>query len=551
MPSSRSDIYKLQKSIFDYMKKKALSYECEVSKELISYQIDQKKYSHRKFDISHFNELLESINQSHIVYLGDFHSFDQSSRNLERLMRVISKKDTNFTIGVEVVHIENQFIIDQYLAGHLTELEFLEEINYHESWRFPWFHYKKFFDIAKENNLKILALNSSGNLEERDQKAAEILAKYYKENPQSKILVLFGEYHIMPNKLPLRVEKIIDIKDSSLKQLIIHQNLDEVYWKSIKEDSHVQNQIIKFNEFEFSLQTSAPWIKYESMIYWYENLCDDPEFDIHEYIIESKHVSFNSGVIDNFHYICQKIHHALNLNLSEDDLEDFNLYDHQKLEYVMDRLNEIDKVTLKSFYTRLVKKGRNFRFPYANNYYCSSYSMNRLSFLAGIHIQSLVLKSKDSNYEDVLLDRDQVSKFMYLLNQCMVAYFSSKLINPYRKCDMYQDLSISLNSSKTPEKAKTKLKLSIDLLECRSNDHITLKDLLKGVPLNSLYASAKTVGYLLGDLLYENFYKVNSEDFQGILEILYSPEYKEEQFKKLIKTVLPKETYKDLKKRFF
>ena len=23
------------------------------------------------------------------------------------------------------------------------------------------------------------------------------------------------------------------------------------------------------------------------MIYWYENLCDDPDFDIHEYIIEN------------------------------------------------------------------------------------------------------------------------------------------------------------------------------------------------------------------------------------------------------------------------
>ena len=34
------------------------------------------------------------------------------------------------------------------LDSTLTEKEFLESINYHESWKFPWHHYKQFFDYA-------------------------------------------------------------------------------------------------------------------------------------------------------------------------------------------------------------------------------------------------------------------------------------------------------------------------------------------------------------------------------------------------------------------
>ena len=70
---------------------------------------------------------------------------------------------------MEIVHQKNQEEITRYLNGTITELEFLEGINYHESWRFPWNHYKTFFDLAKKKNFEIIALNSEGTLKERDE----------------------------------------------------------------------------------------------------------------------------------------------------------------------------------------------------------------------------------------------------------------------------------------------------------------------------------------------------------------------------------------------
>jgi hypothetical protein len=530
------------------MKKKALSYEGHISPELKSYQKDQKKFASRDFDLSSLKELTKSIINSNIVYIGDFHSFDQSSRNLTRLLRGNKTIKQKITLGVEIVHEVNQEIIDQYLNRYITELEFLESINYHESWRFPWNHYKKFFDLAREEGHKIIALNSEGTLSQRDEKAAKLIYDYQQNNPEDIIVVLFGEYHIAPDKLPARVSKISNDK---LTQTIIHQNIDEVYWKMAYDNIESKNQIVKFDDDEYSLQTSAPWIKYESMIYWYENILEDPDFDIHEYMIETGRMLFNSSVVDNFLYICEKISSSLKLNISNEQLEDFNLYDHQKLEIVLDKIQKVKKPTIVNFYTRLLKKSRPFRLPQSNSYYCSSYSMNRISFLAGVHIQNILLTNKDSNYEKVLLGKNQVNKFTFLFYQCMMAYFSSKLINPYRKCDLYLDMEANLKNRYTPKAKRENIGLALEIINNRIKDPQPLKEILRNVPLKQSYAASKALGYFLGDVLYSEFYKKGHEEFVSILNILLTPDYEEKNFMKLVDTLFKDVEYKKCRKRFF
>ncbi len=547
MKSSSSDVMTLQKNIFQYMKKKALSYEGHVSPELKSYQKAQKKFACREFSSSSLKELTNSIIESNIVYIGDFHSFDQSSRNLDRLLRTNKDSKKKIALGVEVVNESNQHIINQYLNRYITELELLESINYHESWRFPWNHYKKFFDLAREEGHQVMALNSEGSLLERDAKAAKLISDFHVKNPDTILVVLFGEYHIIPDKLPAEVKKL----RPDVKQTIIHQNLDEVYWKLATENSESSNQVVKFDKREFALQTSAPWIKYESMIYWYENILEDPEFDIHEYMIETGCMLFNSSVIDNFLYICEKISKSLNLDIPSYELEDFNLYDHQKLDRVLERIREVKKPTIVNFYTRLLKKSRPFRLPQSNSYYCSSYSMNRISFLAGVHIQNILLSEKSEDYENVLLRKDQVNKFLFLLYQCMMAYFSSKLINPYRKCDLFIDMEKNLKNRYTPKAKRENLGLSLEIIKHKSKDQGPLKELLRSIPLKRLYACAKGLGYFMGDVLYTNYYKKSDPNFSKILEILLTPDFGEENYYKLHKLIFKNDELENYKKRFF
>src|SRR5690606_20392228 len=131
---------------------------------------DQEKLGKRKFEAVPLAELFDRIDRSRVVYLGDFHTFDQSSRTLERLLRhMLSNKGHPLALGMEMIHEKDQLALDSFIQGVITEQEFLESINYRESWRFPWRHYRPFFELARTKKLEIIALNSQGSLSKRDE----------------------------------------------------------------------------------------------------------------------------------------------------------------------------------------------------------------------------------------------------------------------------------------------------------------------------------------------------------------------------------------------
>ncbi|ATH08739.1 hypothetical protein BIY24_12510 [Halobacteriovorax marinus] len=542
----KTNIQKVRKNIYNYMKNKAHALEGNLSPELISYQRSQNRYSNRDFLISSFQNLVKSLKKSKVIYLGDFHSFDQSSRNFQRIMRPLSKSKLPLTLGVEFVHIEHQKHIDNYLANNITEIEFLENINYYESWRFPWAQYKVFFELARESGHRILALNSIGSLSARDKRAAKILVQYMKDHPKDKLLVLFGEYHITPSKLP---KQVLTRSKEKFTQTIVHQNLDKVYWKL--EDTQMgrkKTQVIEFDENEFSIQSSAPWVKYESMIYWYENLLEDPDFDIHQYMMESGLKSFTENANDTFLFLTEKMLGALNFKIPSSYIEDFNLHDHQKMSFILKKAEAIKSKSVSKYFKNLVIKGRSFKVPNTNDYYCSNYSINRLSYLGGVHIWHLKRKLDKLQTVATLSSNSQEKRFTFLVYQFCYAYFCSKIINPYRKCDLYADI---FEKSRMKENRDTHYyKLCLELIEY---DHIEIdiNKTLKGLSLDKVYKIAKIIGYMFGDLFFDFHFEKNSKKYLSINEILCEKEIEEENYIDLCKALLPKRKYKAYKKRFF
>lgn len=537
----------LQRGIYTYLKNKAKSFEGQVSNEFSRYRKDHERHGKSEFKICNFNTLLKAIDKSNIIYLGDFHTFDQSSRNLQRLLRVLIKDNDSYILGVEFVHKKHQKYIDSYLEGHITEIEFLESIQYHESWRFPWSYYRHFFVLAKKMQMKIVALNSDGGLKKRDMVAASILKELYEENEDKKILVLFGEYHIVPSKLPGIVKK--SIHNKKFKQTIIHQNLDEVYWRLVDKKGGT-DRIVAFGPHEYVLQTSPPWIKYESMIYWYEHLSEDPDFDIHESVLEQEGAfTFNSNTVDNFAYITSQINQNLKLGLSSYEIEDFNLYDHQNLDFIHDKLEHLKTKSLTNFYVKLIKCGRSFKIPDTKNYYCPSYSINRLAFLAGIHLYlQLLQKKKDgANEYDYLIRTKTHTKFIFFCYQSFMGYFSSKLINPYRKCDRYQDLLKQLRNSKTKVSDKKILRLCLDVMKAKT----PLESIFEKASDLDAFMVARKLGYLLGDIYFEEAYTKKSKGSKEVLKAIMNFDFEEKAFKNILKALLPRETYRTTKKNLF
>ncbi len=533
----KSQIVNLRKKIYQNLKNKALSYE-DFNPELQKYLKDQIRYSNREFNIVEMEDLKKQVLNTDVLFLGDFHTFDQNIRNVLRILKFIISNKNNCIIGLEMVAANKQFFIDTYLEGHITELEFLESINYHDSWRFPWTHYKLIYELAKENNIKIIGLNRTGSLEQRDHEAANIIQEARNESPNSSFLVLYGELHISPNKIP----KLLNQKCPGLEMTILHQNLDEVYWKLIAQD--IEQGIVSFTPNEYCIISAPPWIKYESMIYWYENLCDDPDFDIHHYIIENGKKIFSDDTKDNFLNIVNMIINHLNIVADEEEIENFNLHDHTNLEYIEEQVQGLDKNVLTQFYDYLIATNKSFQLPGSSIFYCSSYSMNRISYLAGIHILHIQLKSREIYPQDILNSRSSTKKIILFIWEAMSAYFFSKIINPHRKCEMYLDLQTSLNDKSLSQKEIHWNQISLKVL-----DGEDISSLTKGLKLTDLYEISLNVGHILGEYLYikttelknENIYKNHVKDIM----------VDKRRYQKLQKIILRDIPYQNHNKRYF
>jgi uncharacterized iron-regulated protein len=525
----KSEIIKLRKKIYHNLKNKAFSLE-EQSSELTQYYADQVKASQRTFEISTLDELSKKVLSSKVIYLGDFHTFDQNIRNVLRIVKFILSNKSKCIIGLEMISSQHQFYLDAYVEGHLTDLEFLECINYHHSWRFPWTHYKLIFELAKKYKLKMIALNTEGNLKKRDQFAAEKIKKKLQENPNAHFLIFYGELHITNNKIPLLIQQSIP----GINTTIIHQNLDEVYWKLITQNK--EQGVVKFTDDEFCIVTAPPWVKYESMIYWYENVDDDPDFDIHEYIIENGAKIFNEDTHENFYNICLELIGHLDLDYIANDLEDFNLYDHSQLEYIEEELETNLPPSVFQFYKFLIQTNKSFRLPHKNTFYCSSYSMNRISYLAGVHILHYILTKKNIFTHDILNTKSNQKKFLLFCYEAIFAYFFSKIINPHRKCEMYQEL-LQLENKEA--------QIAIAILD----DGKKIAPHLKYCSLQVIHQCALYVGHILGEYLYFKMTKQKTPiHFKAFFQ---SIEITPKHFHQTKKNLLSELNYKKHFKRYF
>tara|TARA_Y100000780_G_scaffold232595_1_gene268757 strand:- start:58217 stop:59746 length:1530 start_codon:yes stop_codon:yes gene_type:complete len=508
--------------------------EGSVSEELKSYREDQLSYSQRPFSSSNIEDLKKSVLTSNVVYLGDFHTFDQNIRNVLRILRVAAQENRKCIIALEMVDAKFQYCIDAYMEGHLTELEFLESVQYHESWRFPWTHYKLIFELAKETGARILGINTTGGLTERDVFAANVLAQTLEKEPSTHILVVYGELHISPNKIP----KLLSSRRPGTIQTIVHQNLDEVYW-TMKEES-ANDPIIAFSEREFCINSAPPWVKYESMIYWYENLDSDPDFDIHEYIIEKGKKIFSEDTHENFLGICLELVETAKVDISEEELEDFNLHDHTGLEFIEEKIENLEDQELLAFYQNLIATGQSFRLPSDNVFYCSSYSMNRISYLAGIHIFHSYLKLEDKNQSSPVINKEPSQTASLFILENMYAFFFSKIMNPHRKCEMYWNLKRVFNA-----RGDKTVKASLQVL-----DGEDLTTTIKSLSLFEIHQVAQYVGHIFGEYIYLRLFHMEENELKLQTDFL-DKGYETKSFEQIRKTLLDGLDYKSHKKRYF
>ena len=241
-------------------------------------------------------ELSEAVQNSDLVYGGDFHALAQAQRTHLRILRSI-KKNRSVVLALEAFQISAQTWLDQYTSNEI-DLETLRvKSKWDRTWGFPWDHYRPLLELARERGFKLLALNSPArsqavDLARRERAAAKQIAKSCRRYPDALTYVIFGDLHLSPTHLPLHVNEALGEQrlPKRLRALTIFVNSEKVYFELAKRGLELEVDVVKFSDSSYCVLSTPPWVKWQSYLIFLDQagtteisidlrLDDESEFD--------------------------------------------------------------------------------------------------------------------------------------------------------------------------------------------------------------------------------------------------------------------------------
>ncbi len=107
-----------------------------------------------------FPALVNALDHNRVVFVGEIHDRYDHHLNQLALLQALHQRNPNIAIGVEWFQQPFQNVINDYLAGKITEAEMLGRSGYYDRWRYDYRLLRPIMEYAKANRLPVLALNA-------------------------------------------------------------------------------------------------------------------------------------------------------------------------------------------------------------------------------------------------------------------------------------------------------------------------------------------------------------------------------------------------------
>lgn len=106
-----------------------------------------------------FTKMVKEIKDSRFVYVGESHnSLPVHDVQLE-VIKALYGQDPHLAIGLEMLPVGVQEVLDRWSRGELSEEEFIRDVRWYVNWNFNFGFYEGIFAFAREKNIPIFALN--------------------------------------------------------------------------------------------------------------------------------------------------------------------------------------------------------------------------------------------------------------------------------------------------------------------------------------------------------------------------------------------------------
>ncbi|MGR3219930.1 MAG: ChaN family lipoprotein, partial [Candidatus Anammoxibacter sp.] len=106
-------------------------------------------------------DLIGMLRHVSVVYIGETHdNYAGHQIQLDVIKSLYRESSGKIAIGMEMFQKKSQKKLDSWISGKITEKEFLKEVWYPD-WGFEYEYYREIIEFAKENKIKIIALNAN------------------------------------------------------------------------------------------------------------------------------------------------------------------------------------------------------------------------------------------------------------------------------------------------------------------------------------------------------------------------------------------------------
>lgn len=111
-----------------------------------------------------FEEMAQEMMKNHFIYVGETHNSLAIHEIQLKVIQTLHQRDKNLIIGLEMLPVSSQEVLNKWSLGILTTEEFLRESRWYVHWNLNFSFYEKIFQFAKENRIPLYALNASRDL---------------------------------------------------------------------------------------------------------------------------------------------------------------------------------------------------------------------------------------------------------------------------------------------------------------------------------------------------------------------------------------------------
>ncbi|MBW4668599.1 MAG: ChaN family lipoprotein [Cyanomargarita calcarea GSE-NOS-MK-12-04C] len=129
-----------------------------------TYAQQTKSFCPSKFAISKcfssWTDIVPELASSNVIYLGETHDSELDHQNQLKIIQELYKRNPKIAIALEMFQRPYQGVVDEYLAGKITEEELVKKSEYQKRWGFSWKLYAPILRFAKKNKLPVLATNT-------------------------------------------------------------------------------------------------------------------------------------------------------------------------------------------------------------------------------------------------------------------------------------------------------------------------------------------------------------------------------------------------------